>query len=78
MPSMIYESLKTNSKYRASKGVDVFRKSWDTSAFLGLFPMHTRPAPPLTPQTKMDACIQNLFQLSNLYGWEQVELKEKF
>ena len=27
------------------------QKSWDTFAFLGRFPMHTGPTPPLTPQT---------------------------
>ena len=35
------------------------QKSWDTFAFLGCFPIHTGPAPPLTTQTMLDACIQN-------------------
>ena len=47
------------------------QKSWDTFAFLGSFPIHTVPAPPLTPQTMLDACIQNFFRVSSLYrvGW---------
>ena len=36
-------------------------KSWDTFEFLGRFPIHTYPAPLLTPQTKLDACFQNFF-----------------
>ena len=43
------------------------RKSWDSLAFLGRFPVHTGPTPPLTPQTMLDACIQNFFQVSTLY-----------
>ena len=43
------------------------QKSWDTFAFLGCFPIHTGPAPPLTPQTMLDACIQNFFRVSRLY-----------
>ena len=29
--------------------------------FLGCFLVHTGPTPPLTPQTMLDACIQNFF-----------------
>ena len=38
-------------------------KSWDTFEFLGRFPIYTypAPAPPLTPQTTLDACFQNFF-----------------
>ena len=36
-------------------------KSWDTFELLGRFPIHTYPAPPLTPQTTLDACFQNFF-----------------
>ena len=43
------------------------QKSWDTFAFLGRFPIHTGPTPPLTPQTMLDACIQNFFWVSTLY-----------
>ena len=43
------------------------QKSWDTIAFLGRFPIHTGPTPPLTPQTMLDACIQNFFRVSTLY-----------
>ena len=37
------------------------QKSWDTFAFLGCFSIHTGRTPPLTPQTMLDACIQNFF-----------------
>ena len=43
------------------------QKSWDTFAFLGRFPIHTGPTPLFTPQTVLDACIQNLFRVSTLY-----------
>ena len=36
-------------------------KSWDTFEFLGRFPIHTYPAPALTPQTTLHACFQNFF-----------------
>ena len=38
------------------------QKSWDTFAFLGRFPIHTGPTPPLTPQTML-----NFFRVSTLY-----------
>ena len=44
-------------------------KSWDTFAFLGRFPTHTSPTPPLTPQTILDSCIQNLFGFQLCIGW---------
>ena len=34
----------------------------------GRFPIHKGPTPPLTPQTMLDACIQNFFPSSTLYG----------
>ena len=43
------------------------QKSWDTFTFLGRFPIHTGPTPPLTLQTMLDACIQNFFRVSTLY-----------
>ena len=43
------------------------QKSWDTFAFLGRFPIHTGPTPPLTPQTMLDVCIQNFFLFSTLH-----------
>ena len=45
------------------------QKSWDTFAFMGRFPIHTGPTPPLTLQTMLDACIQNFFRVSTLYRW---------
>ena len=45
--------------------------SWDTFAFLGRFPpILICPTPPLTPQTTLDACIQNFFRVSTLFGVE--------
>ena len=40
------------------------QKSWDTFAFLGRFPINTGHTPPLTPQAKLDACIQ-IFSIFN-------------
>ena len=47
--------------------------------FLGPFPIHTGPTPPLTPQTTLDACIQNFFSKFQLCtGWGKEELQENF
>ena len=49
-----------NRKARRSNGKDYNhgQKSWNTFAFLGRFPIHTGPTPPLTPQTTLDACFK--------------------
>ena len=53
------------------------QKSWDTFAFLGRFPrILICPAPPLTPQTTLDACIQNFSECQLCLGWREGELKE--
>ena len=44
-----------------------WQKSWDTFAFLAHFPLHTVPAPPLTPQTTLDASTQNFVRVLTLY-----------
>ena len=45
------------------------QKTWDTFAFLGRFPVHTGPTLPLTPQTMLDACIQNFSECQLCIGW---------
>ena len=45
-------------------------------AFLGCFPIHTGPTPPLTPQTILDACIQNFSEFQLCIGWGEGELQE--
>ena len=54
------------------------QKSWATFAFLERFPIHTGPTPPLTPQTMLDACIQNFFRVSILHRVGEGELQENF
>ena len=54
-----------------------WQKSRDTFAFLGHFPIHTGPAPPLTPQTTLDASTQNFFRVFTMYRGEG-ELQENF
>ena len=54
------------------------QKSWDTFAFLGRFPIHTGPTPPLTPQTMLDACVQNFFRVSTLYRVGEGRTLRKF
>ena len=44
--------------------------------FLGCFPIHTGLTPPLTPQTILDACIQNFFEFQLCIGWGEGELQE--
>ena len=51
-------------------------RSW--TKVLGRFPVRTGPTPPLTPQTKFDACIQNFFRVSILYRVGEGELQENF
>ena len=36
-------------------------------AFLGVFQFTQSPTPPLSPQTMLDACIQNFFRVSTLH-----------
>ena len=45
------------------------QKSWDTFAFLRGFPIHTGLTPPLTPQTMLDACIENFSEFQLCIGW---------
>ena len=48
-------------------------------AFLGRFPIHTGPTPPLTPQTMLDECILHFFSEFQLcIGWGEGELQENF
>ena len=53
----------------------ILDRSLETLAFLERFiPIRTGPTLPLTPQTMLDACIQNFFLVSTLYsggggGW---------
>ena len=54
------------------------QKSWDTLAFLGHFPMHTGPTPPLTPQTMLYARILNFFRVSSLSRVGEGVLQENF
>ena len=57
----------------------VFGHQSDTFVFLGHFPIHIGPTPPLTPQTMLDACIQNFFSEFQLcIGWGEGELQENF
>ena len=58
-----------------SRGYNHGQKSWDTFPFLGRYPIHTGPTPPLTPQTMLDVCIRNFFRFSTLY-WVGGELQE--
>ena len=41
------------------------QKSWGTFAFLGRFPIHTRPTPPLTPQTNVGRVYPEFFPSFN-------------
>ena len=53
-------------------------KSLETLAFLGRFPIHIGPTPPLTPQTMLDACIQNFSEFQVYIRWGEGELQENF
>ena len=68
---------RTKPKYFSSYNHGL--KSWDTFVFLRRFPIHIGPTPPLTPQTMLDACIQNFFPEFQLcIGWGEGELQENF
>ena len=54
------------------------QKSWDTFAYLGRFPIHPGPTPPLTPQTMLDACIQNFFPSFNFVSGGEGRTARKF
>ena len=58
-----------------------FRQPW-TKVFghfciSGCFPIHTGPTPSLTPQTMLDACIQNFFpSFNSCIGWGRENCKK--
>ena len=56
----------------------IMDKSLGTLGFLGRFPIHTEPTPPLTPQTMLDACIQNFSEFQLCIGWGEGERQENF
>ena len=69
------------SKISRQNNLSHGQKSRDNFAFLGRFSIHIGPTPPLTPQTMLDECIQNLFPVSTLYrvgGGGEGELQENF
>ena len=57
------QSLEMNSPFPVFLTYNHVQKYWDTFAFLGRFRVHTGPTPPLTQQTKLEACIQNFFRV---------------
>ena len=57
------QSLEMNSAFPVCLTYNHVQKCWDTFAFWGRFRVHTGPTPPLTPQTKLEACIQNFFRV---------------
>ena len=71
-PKKHFYRLENHSKLTFFVSVTSFsdnhgQTSWDTFASLGRFPIYTGPTPPLIPQTKLDACIQNFFRVSTLH-----------
>ena len=58
-------------------GEEAFRK-FPLWGVLGRSAIHTGPTPPLTPQTTLDACIQNFSEFQLCKGWGEGELQEKF
>ena len=53
------------------------QKSWDTSALVGLFSIHTCLTRSPTPQITLD-CINQFFKFLNSVGWGEGELQENF
>ena len=62
------------SRVKANHG----EKSWDTFEFLRRFPIHTHLAPPLTPQTTLEACFQIFFspEFQFCIGWGRENWKK--
>ena len=62
------------SRVKANHG----EKSWDTFEFLLRFPIHTHLAPPLTPQTTLEACFQIFFspEFQFCIGWGRENWKK--
>ena len=73
-----WKTLKTAFVLSSSFSDNHGQKSWDTFAFLGRFPIHSGPTPPLTPQTMLDACIYNFFRVSTLYMVGEGKTARKF
>ena len=62
------EQIQRKAHSSHGKAYNHEQKSWNTFAFLGRFPIHTGPTPPLTPKTMFQLCI----------GWGEGELQENF
>ena len=69
-------SLILDTKTEASKKDEGKLQSWDTFEFLGRFPIHTYPAPPLIPKTTLEA--EFFFPVATLYRAREGELHENF
>jgi len=53
-------------------------KSLGTLSFLGRFPIHTGPTPPLTPQQCWMRVSRIFSEFQLCIGWEDGELQENF
>ena len=66
---MLSWNLTCHYHYHFTTTYNRRQTSWDTFCISWRFPIHTGQTPPLTPQTMLDACIQNVSEFQLCIGW---------
>ena len=73
-----FTGSKTTQNWLFSSHLYIFQTIMDRGLRTGRFPVHIGPTSPLTPQTMLDACIQNSFRVSICTGWGEGITARKF
>ena len=73
-----WKTLKTAFFLPTSFSDNHGQKSWDTFAFLGRFPIHTGPTPPLTRKQCWTRVCRIFSEFQLCIGWGEEELQENF
>ena len=64
-----FTGSKTTQNWLFSSHLYIFQTTIDRGLGTGRFPVLIGPTSPITPQTMLDACIQNSFRVSICTGW---------
>ena len=73
-----FTGSKTTQNWLFSSHLYIFQTIIDRGLGTGRFPVLIGPTSPITPQTMLDACIQNSFRVSICTGWGEAITARKF
>ena len=73
-----FTGSKTTQNWLFSSHLYIFQTIIDRGLGTGRFPVLIGPTSPITPQTMLDACIQNSFRVSICTGWGEGITARKF